>query len=290
MGKGRAPCCDTSKVKKGPWSPEEDLKLISHIQKFGYPNWRALPPRAGLLRCGKSCRLRWINYLRPDVKRGNITLEEEEMIINLHKEYGNKWSKIASHLPGRTDNEIKNVWNTYLKKRLNAEDSNIKASHQSKSRKTSTSMSPESSITSTVSNGKQCEELCQDSSEHNVGHSTSADDRLQDLPDQSISNVSHTVLSIDLVDTLRLEEKDFVENYDKSFQAAPNDVDMDIWCMLEGMGSKFLCEDNKNLQLNSSPNLSTGKEVVESCALRPSEMEPVGMEACTTMACLLDSM
>ncbi|KAK4341744.1 hypothetical protein RND71_037560 [Anisodus tanguticus] len=76
MGKGRAPCCDKSKVKKGPWSCEEDLRLISFIQKHGHQNWRSLPKQAGT------------------------------------------WSRIASHLPGRTDNEIKNVWNTHLKKRL----------------------------------------------------------------------------------------------------------------------------------------------------------------------------
>ncbi|CAI9756734.1 unnamed protein product [Fraxinus pennsylvanica] len=118
MGRGRAPCCDKTKVKRGPWSPAEDLRLMSFIQKQGHSNWRSLPKEAGLLRCGKSCRLRWINYLRPDVKRGNFTPEEEETIIKLHNSFGNKWSKIASHLPGRTDNEIKNVWNTYLKKRL----------------------------------------------------------------------------------------------------------------------------------------------------------------------------
>jgi myb proto-oncogene protein len=90
MGKGRAPCCDKTKVKRGPWSPEEDIKLISFIQKFGHENWRSLPKQSGLLRCGKSCRLRWINYLRPDLKRGNFTSEEEETIIKLHHNYGNK--------------------------------------------------------------------------------------------------------------------------------------------------------------------------------------------------------
>ncbi|KAL8461912.1 hypothetical protein ACS0TY_032305 [Phlomoides rotata] len=118
MGRGRAPCCDKTKVRTGPWSPAEDLRLINFIQKHGHTNWRALPKQAGLLRCGKSCRLRWINYLSPDVKRGNFTPQEEETIIQLHNSFGNKWSKIASCLPGRTDNEIKNVWNTHLKKRL----------------------------------------------------------------------------------------------------------------------------------------------------------------------------
>ncbi|XP_010684846.2 transcription factor MYB58 [Beta vulgaris subsp. vulgaris] len=118
MGKGRRPCCDKAGVKKGPWSQAEDYKLISFIRKHGHNNWRALPKLAGLARCGKSCRLRWVNYLRPDLKRGNFTLQEEESIIKLHEMLGNKWSKIASQFPGRTDNEIKNVWNTHLKKRL----------------------------------------------------------------------------------------------------------------------------------------------------------------------------
>ncbi|XP_062185775.1 myb-related protein Zm1-like [Phragmites australis] len=118
MGKGRAPCCAKVGLNKGSWTPEEDMRLIAYIQKYGHANWRALPKQAGLLRCGKSCRLRWINYLRPDLKRGNFTAEEEETIIKLHGLLGNKWSKIASCLQGRTDNEIKNVWNTHLKKRV----------------------------------------------------------------------------------------------------------------------------------------------------------------------------
>ncbi|CAN4106709.1 unnamed protein product [Withania somnifera] len=115
---GRQPCCDKNEVKKGPWSIEEDKKLTNFILNNGQCCWRSLPKLAGLLRCGKSCRLRWINYLRPDLKRGLLSEYEEKMVIDLHAQLGNRWSKIASHLPGRTDNEIKNHWNTHIKKKL----------------------------------------------------------------------------------------------------------------------------------------------------------------------------
>ncbi|KAI5440712.1 transcription factor MYB10 [Lathyrus oleraceus] len=148
MGKGRAPCCDKSQVKRGPWSPAEDLKLIAFVQKFGHENWRSLPKQAGLQRCGKSCRLRWINYLRPDLKRGNFTVEEEETIIKLHEAFGNKWSKIASYMPGRTDNEIKNVWNTHLKKKLVIKNSDSTSGDESKLESSITSPSSSESILS----------------------------------------------------------------------------------------------------------------------------------------------
>ncbi|KAF2314277.1 hypothetical protein GH714_024868 [Hevea brasiliensis] len=97
---GKSACCDKNGLKKGPWTAEEDQKLIDYIQKHGHG------------------RLRWTNYLRPDIKRGKFSIEEEEAIIQLHSILGNKWSAIASRLPGRTDNEIKNFWNTHIKKRL----------------------------------------------------------------------------------------------------------------------------------------------------------------------------
>ncbi|KAK4567232.1 hypothetical protein RGQ29_003160 [Quercus rubra] len=115
---GRSPCCEKEHTNKGAWTKEEDERLINYIKLHGEGCWRSLPKAAGLLRCGKSCRLRWINYLRPDLKRGNFTEEEDELIINLHSLLGNKWSLIAARLPGRTDNEIKNYWNTHIKRKL----------------------------------------------------------------------------------------------------------------------------------------------------------------------------
>ncbi|KAK8545865.1 hypothetical protein V6N13_067126 [Hibiscus sabdariffa] len=115
---GRSPCCEKAHTNKGAWTKDEDQRLIDYIRAHGEGCWRSLPKAAGLLRCGKSCRLRWINYLRPDLKRGNFTDEEDELIIKLHSLLGNKWSLIAGRLPGRTDNEIKNYWNTHIKRKL----------------------------------------------------------------------------------------------------------------------------------------------------------------------------
>nr|AKA59777.1 MYB13 [Scutellaria indica] len=115
---GRSPCCSKVGLKRGPWSTKEDTLLTNFIHQNGEGQWRSLPKKAGLLRCGKSCRLRWMNYLRPGIVRGNITEDEEDLIVRLHGLLGNRWSLIAGRLPGRTDNEIKNYWNTHLLKKL----------------------------------------------------------------------------------------------------------------------------------------------------------------------------
>ncbi|CAM0950401.1 unnamed protein product [Alopecurus aequalis] len=115
---GRPPCCDKVGVKKGPWTPEEDIILVSYIQEHGPGNWRSVPINTGLMRCSKSCRLRWTNYLRPGIRRGNFTTHEEGIIVHLQSILGNRWAAIASYLPQRTDNDIKNYWNTHLKKKL----------------------------------------------------------------------------------------------------------------------------------------------------------------------------
>ncbi|XP_047946929.1 transcription factor MYB7-like [Salvia hispanica] len=98
-------------LNKGAWTKEEDEILTKHITEH-------LPRAAGLLRCGKSFRLRWINYLKPDIKRGSFTREETAAIIDLHRLLGNKWALIAAQLPGKTDNDIKNYWNTHVRRML----------------------------------------------------------------------------------------------------------------------------------------------------------------------------
>nr|GEY47465.1 transcription factor MYB41-like [Tanacetum cinerariifolium] len=125
-GMGRVPCCIKGEVKKGAWTPEEDKLLVDYITKHGHATWR-------LRRCGKSCRLRWTNYLRPDIKRGAFSSEEEETIFNLHSLHGNKWAAIASQLPGRTDNEIKNFWNSHLRKRIPNKNRTLQTEPPSKS-------------------------------------------------------------------------------------------------------------------------------------------------------------
>nr|GEW87951.1 transcription factor MYB46-like [Tanacetum cinerariifolium] len=119
------------KLRKGLWSPDEDEKLMNYMLRNGQGCWTDIARNAGLQRCGKSCRLRWINYLRPDLKRGAFSPQEEQLIVHLHSIIGNRWSQIAARLPGRTDNEIKNFWNSTIKKRMKVNNISESSPNQS---------------------------------------------------------------------------------------------------------------------------------------------------------------
>ncbi|KAK7340570.1 hypothetical protein VNO77_21277 [Canavalia gladiata] len=116
-----------SHVRKGAWSKIEDELLKACVQLYGEGKWHLVPQRAGLNRCRKSCRLRWLNYLRPNIKRGDFSEDEVDLMIRLHKLLGNRWSLIAGRLPGRTPNDVKNFWNTYMRRKVESheKDKNI---------------------------------------------------------------------------------------------------------------------------------------------------------------------
>lgn len=112
-------CSRDDRLNRTAWTTKEDMILRDYINIHGLDGgWRSVRDNTGLNRSGKSCRLRWMDYLRPNIKRGNISTDEDELIIRLHRLLGNRWSLIAGRLPGRTGNEIKNYWNTYLKKKI----------------------------------------------------------------------------------------------------------------------------------------------------------------------------
>ncbi|XP_065854749.1 transcription factor MYB114-like [Euphorbia lathyris] len=109
-------------VRKGAWSSEEDDRLRASIAKYGEGQWHRLPLRAGLNRCRKSCRLRWVNYLNPNIKRGHFEEDEADLIMRMHNLLGNRWSLIAGRLPGRTANDVKNCWHTHIKKKISSNE------------------------------------------------------------------------------------------------------------------------------------------------------------------------
>ncbi|XP_028775896.1 transcription factor DUO1-like [Neltuma alba] len=108
---------DQGPIRKGPWKAEEDEVLLSHVNKYGPRDWSSIRSKGLLQRTGKSCRLRWVNKLRPNLKSGcKFSLEEERVVIELQAQFGNRWAKIASYLPGRTDNDVKNFWSSRRKR------------------------------------------------------------------------------------------------------------------------------------------------------------------------------
>nr|AZP55090.1 transcription factor R2R3-MYB [Lilium hybrid cultivar] len=114
-------------VRKGAWTQVEDDLLKRCIERHGVVRWSRVPQLAGLNRCRKSCRLRWLNYLDPRIRRGQFDEDEDDLIIRLHKLLGNRWSLIAGRLPGRTANDVKNYWNSHLSKKLIPQEKKVRA-------------------------------------------------------------------------------------------------------------------------------------------------------------------
>nr|AHY20034.1 R2R3MYB transcription factor 3 [Tulipa fosteriana] len=105
-------------LRRGAWTQAEDDLLRRCLEKHGSLRWCHVARMAGLNRCRKSCRLRWLNYLDPRLKRGIFEEDEKDLIVRLHKLLGNRWSLIAGRVPGRTANDVKNHWNSRLNKKL----------------------------------------------------------------------------------------------------------------------------------------------------------------------------
>ncbi|KAK7305726.1 hypothetical protein VNO77_43636 [Canavalia gladiata] len=208
----RKPCCHKEGTNKGAWSKYEDQKLIDYIQAHGEGCWRSLPKAAGLHRCGKSCRLRWINYLRPDIKRGNFAQDEEDLIIKLHALLGNRWSLIAGRLPGRTDNEVKNYWNSHIRRKLikMGIDPNNHKLHQSFPIQHAQHVSAASAPSSSRSFNK----------EHRDLNIKSANDRISDthscLVEESTMVCSASHLNLDLTIAFPSSKPALVEDKSKS--------------------------------------------------------------------------
>lgn len=119
-------------ASKGSWSVEEDEKLTQLVGSFGPKSWSTIATFFST-KAGKQCRERWHNHLNPDISKSKFTEEEDQILISSHRIFGNRWALIAKHLPGRTDNCIKNRWNSTIRRRIKLESSETKSDRSKES-------------------------------------------------------------------------------------------------------------------------------------------------------------
>ncbi|XP_010240210.3 probable transcription factor MYB58 [Brachypodium distachyon] len=132
---------------------EEDEALLEHVRTHGPCDWSSIRSKGILPRTGKSCRLRWVNKLRPNLKSGcKFSAEEERVVIELQAQFGNKWARIATYLPGRTDNDVKNFWSTRQKRLARL----LRAPLRGRSSRSSNAKAPASSLDPSVTENLQC--------------------------------------------------------------------------------------------------------------------------------------
>ncbi|XP_004305612.1 PREDICTED: transcription repressor MYB6-like [Fragaria vesca subsp. vesca] len=271
---GRSPCCVKEGLNRGAWTALEDQILIDYINTHGEGKWRRIPKEAGLKRCGKSCRLRWLNYLRPGIKRGNITQEEEDLIIRLHKLLGNRWSLIAGRIPGRTDNEIKNYWNTTLGKKVNnGQDDVVENKNEKKKNKTKSLTRVLDSIAAVRTKAMRCNSVAVTSHLQPLPlvetvHGVALDEGIKNSEEDNATSTTTTTT------TTTSTSDDFVLDFDvgKLFNVSENipDSSDDYWELCQfGGGNKRLEEEQYGGDINNGGGGSNNYKLSSSASCEP---------------------